>query len=140
MKLHMSALKEAAHSVVDKLTKNGVVKTTKISIVPYVGAVNIGANNSQYIGKASGSKHEAQLIRGRWIGWIKNCGSSVPSWNTDDSGSTSDQSSLDIYNTFDALKSIFSISKAYAGDDGGPNPYVSGYQMCNVTNPTNISH
>ncbi len=76
MKNDMDAMKKASVNFVNTLFAAGAAADSlRVGIVPYVASVNPGRTNlgMSAIDVTAQGPHHAQMLRWRWIGYMKNC-------------------------------------------------------------------
>jgi Flp pilus assembly protein TadG len=75
MRNDMDALRRSASNLVEALMSRGAGQDVRISVVPYVATVNVGAGNlrAEQIDAAGRSRWHATHLRWQWIGHISGC-------------------------------------------------------------------
>jgi Flp pilus assembly protein TadG len=75
MRNDMAALRQSASDLVNALMSRSTGKNLRVSVVPYVASVNVGAANltSRQIDAAAASRWHATHMRWSWMARIQNC-------------------------------------------------------------------
>jgi Flp pilus assembly protein TadG len=129
MRDDMSALKSAAKTLAQSVMGEGSKGKVRVSVVPYVAAVNPGLTDSSMIDTGVSATWTGNWFNWSWIGYDKNC---TPDWGSGGggsgpgSGSSGDTSgdASDLINLLDPFRRIaqelFGVTPAYA-DSVTPN-------------------
>lgn len=125
MRDDMPALKSAAKTLVQSVMTNGSNGKLRVSVVPYVAAVNPGFTDTTYIDTKVAAPFTGNWFNWAWLGYDKNC---TPNWGSGGggsgpgSGSSGDSSGdatdlIDLINPFRRLaQELFGVSSAFAAD------------------------
>ncbi|PPD40862.1 MAG: hypothetical protein CTY15_14340 [Methylocystis sp.] len=127
MRDDMADLKAAAKTLVQSVMSNGAKGKLRVSVVPYVAAVNPGLTESSYFDTKVTAPLTGNWYNWAWLGYDKNCtpnwgsgggGSGPGSGSSGDSGDASDL--IDLLNPFRRIaEELFGVSAAFA--DETPN-------------------
>lgn len=124
MRDDIPALKSAARTLVQNVMASGSSGKVRVSVVPYVAAVNPGLTDSSMIDTGVKAPWTGNWFNWAWIGYDKNCtqnwgsggGGSGPGGGS--SGDSGDAGHLiDLLNPFRRIATeLFGISAAFAAD------------------------
>ena len=95
----IGALRGAANLFLDIVSDEGEADNLKIALVPYTAQVNIGNTTTmeQFLDQEGLSTHHAQLIEGRRLGRLRNCGT-IPAEANDTDAYSYVVRGCDVYN------------------------------------------
>ncbi|WP_457796600.1 pilus assembly protein TadG-related protein [Methylocystis sp. S23] len=124
MRDDIPALKSAAKTLVQNVMADGSKGKVRVSVVPYVAAVNPGLTDSSMIDTGVKAPWTGNWFNWAWIGYDKNCkqdwgsgggGSGPGGGSSGDSGDAGDL--IDLLNPFRRIANeLFGISAAFAAD------------------------
>lgn len=120
MQNDMAALKAAAKSLVQTVMGYGVNGAVKLSVVPYVAAVNPGFSDNSMVDTAAQSPWTGDWMRWAWIAYNAPCSQNWGSGGGGGAGSggSGDAGDLiEILNPFRRIaRELFGVSAAHAAD------------------------
>ena len=143
MRDDMPALKQAAKTLAQSAMSNGVNGKVRVSVVPYVAAVNPGLTDTSMIDTRASSIYSGSWFTYAWLARDKNC---TPNWGGGgggsgpgggNSGDTSGDANdiIDMLNPFRRIaQELFGVSAAFAADVT-PNT-IPPLSLQNKTSPT----
>jgi len=124
MRDDMASLKSAAKTLVQNVMSNGSKGKVRVSVVPYVAAVNPGLTDTSMIDTGVSAPLTGNWFNWAWLGYDKNC---TPDWgsggggtgpgggSSGDSGDASDL--INLLNPFRRIaQELFGVSPAFAAD------------------------
>ncbi|WP_424362576.1 pilus assembly protein TadG-related protein [Methylocystis parvus] len=131
MRDDMASLKSAAKTLVQNVMGNGSKGKVRVSVVPYVAAVNPGLTDLSLVDTAAKSPLAGYWFNWAWLGWDKNC---TPNWGGGGGGgggvgggSSGDSEGsarelIDLLNPFRRIaQELFGVAPALAASDVTPN-------------------